>query len=608
MLNVLGRVLRSPQTKIMAGTPLEVGGRSVIDRIAPSGLFVELDYFHFSSTQYGRIWFVEDWPESMGMAYLRELYDFPANIRFSLFVRPLDPGLVVHSVKRELTQLRAQRLAGEQEGKIPDFGVIATERSTEEILQRLQEEQSPILMVSLYVCLFASSLAELNKLSRRLEDLLLDAGLRAHRAMARQEAAIIGMLPLGVNLLNQVRNMDSHALGSMFPFLSSDHLAPRGHFLGINRANGTLLTLDIFDEQNTNLIAVGNMGSGKSLFLKYQVDQAILTGTRCIVIDLEGEFKPLSEDLGGAYLDMSTAAENRMNILDINPEDRDPLTEGYYDFLGWLDVALRERRGTPALSAREKNLVDVSYKEVMRLAGIEQHDPESWRRPAPILSDWYRALKQMHQPDAEQLAERVARYAVGLLSEAFDCRTNVSVDNPLVVFDLKDVPDELKPIRVRQVQSFIWSNVLRKMRPTLVIVDEAWWLLQDLETARDLSAMARRFRKRFAGLWLSTQHAEDFARNTDAEFIRDTAAVTLLFAQNSSAIPLLQERFALSGAEARDLVVLHAGEALLITRHHRIPIYVAVPRDRYPLYTTKPQELIALQREDLPSSRPGRSS
>lgn len=579
----------------LQGSPLEIGGRSIIDRIALSGLFLELDYFHFSTTEYGRVWFVEDWPERLGLTYLHDIYGFPGNLRVSIFVRPLDPRLVVQSVKRELTQLRAQRLSGQQEGKIPDYGVIATERSTEEVLRKLQEERAPILLVSFYVCLFARSLDELNKVSRQLEDLFLDAGVRAHRAMAKQEAGIISMLPLGVNLLNQARNMDSHALGAMFPFISSDYLAPRGHFMGINRANGTLVTMDIFEEQNTNLITVGNMGSGKSMFLKYQVEQAVMTGTRCMVVDLEGEFRPLCMDLGGTYLDLSTAGEHKMNVLDINPEDRDPLTEGYYDFLGWLEVALRERRGEPSLSAREKNLVDTTYKEAMARAGVQQEDPSTWRNPPPTLSTWYQVLRERGTPDADELAERIARYAVGLLAEAFDCQTNVTIDSSLVVFDLKDVPDELKPVRVRQIQSFIWSNVLREMRPTLVIVDEAWWLLQDLETARDLSAMARRFRKRYAGLWLSTQHAEDFARNTDAEFIRDTASVVLLFAQNPSAIPLLQGRFALSSAETRELVVLHPGEALLLTRHHRIPLYIPIPKERYPLYTTKPQEVIAFR-------------
>ncbi len=593
-LERIRRRLRGKQHHI-EGSPLEIGGRSIIDRMAPSGLFLELDYFHFSTTEYGRVWFVEDWPERLGLTYLHDIYGFPGNLRVSIFVRPLDPRLVVQSVKRELTQLRAQRLSGQQEGKIPDYGVIATERSTEEVLRKLQEERAPILLVSFYVCLFARSLDELNKASRQLEDLFLDAGVRAHRAMAKQEAGIISMLPLGVNLLNQARNMDSHALGAMFPFVSSDYLAPRGHFMGINRANGTLVTVDIFEEQNTNLITVGNMGSGKSMFLKYQVEQAVITGTRCMVVDLEGEFRPLCTDLGGTYLDLCTAAEHKMNVLDINPEDRDPLTEGYYDFLGWLEVALRERRGEPSLSAREKNLVDTTYKEAMTKAGIQQEDSSTWRTPPPTLSTWYQVLRERGTPDADELAERIARYAVGLLAEAFDCQTNVTLDSSLVVFDLKDVPDELKPVRVRQIQSFVWSNVLRELRPTLVIVDEAWWLLQDLETARDLSAMARRFRKRYAGLWLSTQHAEDFARNTDAEFIRDTASVVLLFAQNPSAIPLLETRFALSGAESGELVVLHPGEALLLTRHHHIPLYIPIPKERYPLYTTKPQEVIVFR-------------
>ena len=207
-------------------------------------------------------------------------------------------------------------------------------------------------------------------------------------------------------------------------------------------------------------------------------------------------------------------------------------------------------------------------------------------------------MKQIEGKDADarSLLAKVYTYAIGMQREAFDCQTNVQLDNPLVVFGLKTVSDErLRVARIRQIQSFLWSNILRDLRPTMIIVDEAWHLMREPWTAQDLEGIARRGRKKYVGLTLATQYAEDFLSNPSARAIVSTAAMTVLMRQKPSSAAHLQALFALSPAELRDLLVMTPGQAILATGQFKVPIQVVIPEDRYPLYTTKPQEVLAMQ-------------
>jgi conjugal transfer ATP-binding protein TraC len=591
-MRFLDRVRKTRGDEPLALPPLELepGSVNLIDRVAPGGLRLELESFAYSTSEYGRVWYVWDWPRRFSYRYFLQLLQFPGNIRSAMFLRPLDPRLVQKSLEQRLTTLQAEQLTRGRKGERADFGQLAATQDVERLLWQIQVEGEPYFLLSFYVCLFAAGEEELEKASRRLEDLFADAGIRAYRAMAEQEKGIHSVLPYGVDCLSRRRNADLGALAAMFPFVSNERVMPGGTFYGLSRANGTVVILDDFEFENANSIVVGLQGSGKSMFLKYQMEQHALQGTRVYAIDIEGEFAALCADLGGTYLDMGSAGKYYLNVLDVDPRDPEGLLGSYFDFLGWLQVAIGR------LSPREKNTVDNTYTQAMKECGIVHDDPESLTNRPPTLSDWYEVLCSTPEAEAQDLAARIRPYAAGQLSAIFNHRTNVRVENDLVVFGLKTVREELKPVRIRQIQSFIWTNVLSTQRRTVVVVDEAWHLMQRQETAEDLAAMARRFRKKYAGLKLATQHADDFARNPHAEVIRDTAASALLYAQQPSAAPLLQHLFHLNAAETQELVTLYPGEALLITRRFRMPIYTPIPPDRYPLYTTKPQELEAIQR------------
>ncbi len=560
-----------------------------------------LDYFFFSNSELGRVWYVADYPPTLSFAYWRDLMDYPANVRLVMHVMSLDPRLIHQPLRHEYTQLQAGMLARQQRGQIPDYAEAATAAEVSDMLEAIEVRREPFYNLTLLYLLMANSREELERHSQVIEDLFKDAGLKAFRASALQEPGLHSVLPYGKPLINKPRNMNAQALAGMFPFDGRSYTDAKGVCYGVNRANNTVVVVDDFAQENYNMLILGIQGAGKSMLLKWKIEQALTQGVRCFVIDLEGEFQPLCDDLGGTYMDMALTSSAKMNVLDVDRTSRETMQDSYSDFMGWLSVACG------GLTQAEFNVAERGYVEALKRKGIAQNSSAKSRpKTPPILSDWYAIIQETEgdDPDARNLLAKAYTYAVGMQREAFDCQTNVQLDNPLVVFSLKMVTDErLRVARIRQIQSFLWSNILRDLTPTMIVVDEAWHLMRDSWTAQDLEAIARRGRKKYVGLTLATQYAEDFLSNPQARAIVSTAAMTVLMRQKPSSAAHLQALFALSGAEVRDLMVMTPGQAILMTGQFKAPLQVIIPESRYPLYTTKPQEVLEIQKKSMDSER-----
>lgn len=380
----------------------------------------------------------------------------------------------------------------------------------------------------------------------------------------------------------------------MFPFSRRLRSDSRGIPYGIDRSTGAWVIINDFELTNSNLLIIGEQGSGKSMFLKYKTMWSILLGMRVYVLDLEGEFESMCRALGGEYLDMALTSPHHMNVLDLNPNDQDAWTNGMQDAMAWLALALGA--GENKLTPRERNVVLIpAYQRVMEAAGIYQEQPDTWKRIPPKLSDLYLALRSDQRRDAQDIADRLETMAVGVYAKPFSSPTNINAKASLVVFGLKNVHPDMQALRMRQIQTFIWSNVLSQMQPTMVVVDEAWRWLTHESAAKDLSEMARRFRKRYAGLHLATQHGIDLSRSEEAVVIRDTAAITMLFRQNSSAMPGMRSLFGLDEIESRELLTLDQGESILLVDGNRFPVYTAIPPAWYSYWTTRPADAQAVK-------------
>jgi hypothetical protein len=564
---------------------LHVGARELADHLAPAAMQVEPDRIHLIGEGWVRVWFIEDLPPALGRGAIDAIYDFPGEIRVALVTRPMDKAAVREHLRQRRTALFAENMTRTQQGRLPDFTAQDELAETERSLHDIESSHLPPLQLLWAVALYGRTQDELDDLTRRLEDYMLDADLRFFRASFRQEEGLYSVQPFGINFLGHGRNITVSALAGMFPFARRLQADIAGIPYGIDRTTGAWVIINPFAQNNYNLLIVGAQGSGKSMFLKYQTTWAILLGMRCYILDLEGEFEPMCRALNGTYLDMSLTSPHRMNIFDLNPDDPDAWHNGLQDTLAWLEIALG------ALTHKERNVVLVpTYERVMRAAGLDPDNPASWRNLAPVLSDLYEALRSDERREAQDLADRLMTMAVGVYAPAFSQPTNVNPRSPLVVFGLKNVHPDMQALRMRQINTFIWANVLSKMQPTLMIVDEAWRWLEHPGAAHDLAEMARRFRKRNAGVWLATQHGGDLSASQQAVVIRDTAAMTVLFRQTSASVGAVAQLFSLNEVEAREMLTLDRGESVLILGPNHIPVYTVIPPEWYPFWTTDPRD------------------
>jgi type IV secretory pathway VirB4 component len=469
-----------------------------------------------------------------------------------------------------------------------DYQEIMEER------QRVEVEGDPFYYLTAALGLVAHDKPDLDAWSEKLEALCGDAGLIIDRAIWQQQEGLLALLPHNMNTLgNHQRNARLDTLMNLFPFLGDEVLMPDGVFYGYNASTGMAVVLDPFALENPNTVILGIPGSGKSYFMKDLIEQYLLGGARVHALDIEDEYRVLCNDLGGVYLDMGIKSAHKINVLDPDPDDEEGLAAAYQSFKGWLVTAIER-----PLAPQEAEALDRAYFNAFARLGIRKEDNATLRRTPPLLSDLHDELLALGGEHALTLASALYPMARGMEAEAFNCATNIDVrSNPFVVFGLRSVQEGMKPRRIRQVQQFTWNRMLRGLKRTVEIVDEAWYLLQNDDTARDVAERARRFRKKNGALFLATQFVDDFTANRHAGTILSLASTHLLFLQQATSVDHIAALFKLNEAEKQQLTRLDPGQYFLKTNKLRMVMYKPVPPSRHRLYTTKPAEVLELQRE-----------
>jgi conjugal transfer ATP-binding protein TraC len=574
---------------------LKTGAREFVDRVAPSGLQIGRDDVAMPTQGvFTRTWWVEDLPETLVFESLDPILHFPGRVTVSMLVDPIPPAEAAQALRQERSSRYAGFITRGQQGRLSDPGEAADLQSFEKEYADLRIARRYPMSLYWVIGVSAHDEEELEDLGQKMEELLLTSGLVFHQATWRHEAALKSLLPLGINFLGDRRNVNANTMACLFPFSRRVHYSPGGLPYGIDRNSGAWVIFDDWECDVQNMLVLGEMRSGKSMFLKWHTLWHVLLGGRVFAIDLEGEFEPLARLLDAEYIDLGLASDEKINVLDINPDDDEGYYTGATDLLGWLGLAVG------GLTPNEANAVRDAYRRIMADAGVKQEIRSSWRkspREMPVLSDLYTALMVEEHTAARDVAARLKEYAVGMYANAFNSRTTIDPRSPLVVFDVSRVRSEaLKALRMRQIVTFIWSRMMRGDTPTRIVVDEAWHWLRHPQASVELEEMARRLPKRYGGLQLGTQHVYDLASNVSAEVIRDTVGSALLFRQRGSAVKAVAGLFDLNDLEADELRVLTPGEALLVSSDHRIPLYVAIPPDLLRLFSTRPQDRVSGER------------
>ena len=582
-----------------------LGTRSLADLIAPSGCEIRSDHLRLDG-QYARVLVVTAYPRLVSPGWLSVLVETDLPIEVSLHVQPLASTEMVRALGTQIARLQSSRLAALRGERIADPEREIGLEDAERLRERLQRGEERVFAVSLYLLVRAKTLRELDELTRRVEEQLDALLAQSRRALWEQERGMRSSLPEARDQLLVSRNLDTSALAATLPFVSPSLAMERGMLVGLSSTSQTPVLLDPFDRSldNANLAVVAPAGAGKSFFCKLLMLRQLINGTDCIAVDPENEYSRIAEAADGQVVRLAASSAHCINPFDLPPPaeradapdsvEDNPLAERVTALLGLLDVMLcgSALSGQPgSLDNHERALLDRAIYQTYSNAGITT-DVATHDRPAPLMKDLYSVLRETPGEAPANLGVRLERYIHGSLSAGlFAGPTNVELDRRLVVFNIQQLEDELRPLAIHLIASWVWTRVRRDRRPRLLVIDEAWSLLRFAEGGAFVAAMARRARKYYLGLVTITQQVADLSGDGHGETILSNAAQILLLKQKADTIDAASARFRLTADERQLLLGADKGEGLLLVRGNRIPLQVVASKAEYRLATTNPRDL-----------------
>jgi conjugal transfer ATP-binding protein TraC len=552
---------------------LSFGEQDQMDLLSYAGLEEQADYLCIDGI-YLRALFISGYPFVASSGWLDGLINFNHDIDVSYHIEEVATLQALPKLNRKITELESTKRAMIRAGKIVGSEITDPLESAIDLRDKIQRGQEKLFQTSIYISLRASSLNELNKITKMLETTMSARLFYSKIARYQQLEALQSILPRGEDQLNQKRNLDSSSAALSFPFMSSELVQETGILYGVNKSNNSLVILDRFSLHNANSIVFAQSGSGKSYATKVEILRQLMQGTKVIVIDPEREYRMLSESVAGTYIKLSAKSKEKINPFDLATtfHSRSDLAEHVQDLTEVISLMAE------GLSSREKAAVDKTILKIYK----------SSKRKQPLLEDFYAELHTLGQL---KLCERLEKYISGSLANVFNAQTNIRLGNRLVIFDIKDLPETLRQIMMLIISNFVQHQVMALPEKRLLMIDEAWLLLEHEESARFIAGLVRRARKYYLGVSIISQQANDFLKSDYGRAIASQSALRILMRQDTTTIKNVASEFNLSEYEASFLLTCERGDALIIADQNHVAVKVVASEKEHPLITTNPSEV-----------------
>ena len=575
----------------------EQGITTLRDLISPSSIEIHSDYFRLG-TKYGRTLYVYGYPRSLYTGWLSPLINIDEVLDISMFIYPVDTTVVMKNLQKKVTQLEASLAVNSERGKIRDPELEAAIGDAEELRDQLQVGQEKFFRFGLYVTLWADSLDELGFVQRKIETLFGQQMVFSKVASSQQEQGMNACMPQCTDQLLIRRNMNTGAISTSFPFTSADLTQEKGILYGINMHNNGLVIFDRFSLENANMVVFAKSGAGKSFTVKLEALRSMMVGTEVIIVDPENEYQKLADAVGGSYIRLSLNSDVRINPFDlpkvVDAEDaNDALRANLVVLHGlfrlMLGGATQNADGSTTLAGltpNEEADLDQALIDTYARAGITS-DPLTHQSTPPTIANLYDTLLHMGGT-GPNLAQRLRKYTTGTFAGIFSQQSNININNQMVVFNIRDLEDELRPVAMYIVLSHIWNVVRAEQKRRLLIVDEAWQLMKYEDSANFLFSLAKRARKYYLGLTTITQDVEDFMSNKMGRAIVSNSSMQFLLKQSTSAVDVLSDVFKLTNEEKKRLSNFPVGQGLFFAGQNHVHIQVIASDTEESLITTNP--------------------
>lgn len=568
------------------------GTVAIRDLIAPSAFRVESNFIQLGDV-FLRTIFVITYPRYISVGWSAPILNLNLTMDISMFFYPISAPVILKQLKKKVGALEAQ-LSGDAEKGAPRDPLRETAlRDIEQLRDDLTQGVEHFFQFAFYVTLYAQSKEELDKVSEEIENIFGSKLIYSKHVLYQAEQGFTSTLPLGIDDLLVAFNMNSSPIASSFPFISSELTSDDGILYGINRHNNSLILFDRFSLQNANMVVFATSGAGKSYAVKLEVLRSLMMGTDVIIIDPEMEYVHLTEAVGGTYVNISLASESKVNPFDLpRPVGQQVSTE---DVIRSAVITLKGlvRIMFGNLTAQEDSLVDRALLETYAKKDITPSS-DLTQVEAPIIQDFLDVLEGME--GAEQLVIKLRKYTEGTFSGLFNSPTNVNMSSQLVVFSVRDLEDELRPLAIYTLINYIWNIVRSERKKRILIIDEAWWLMTHEDSAKFIYALVKRCRKYYLGVTTITQDVNDFLGSSYGRAIVTNSSMQLLLKQSPAAVDNIQKTFLLTDGEKYLLLESAVGEGIFFAglKHAAIKVVASYTEDQ--LITSDPKQLLEIEK------------
>lgn len=564
---------------------------SVKDIISPPAIEVDFDYIKIGST-YWRTLFVVGYPRYVQANWLSPLINFEHSLEISMFQYPVEARGVLDDLRRKITEMEATIASDIQHGHVLDPSVQAALEDAQILQEELVKGQERFFQFGLYVSIPAESLEELNTVSKQVESTMGALLLVPKHATLQMEEAFKTTLPQATDHLYITRNMDTTSLATTFPFTSSSLTSNTGVMYGVNEHNGSLVIFDRFGQENANSVIFAKSGAGKSYLVKLEALRSLMFGTEIIVVDPEEEYKNLCEAIGGEYISFDFNSPVKINPFDLSgiyEEGENELGLKILSLHGFFKVIMGN------LTPSEDAVLDRALVSAYKAKGITP-DPATQKNEPPLVEDLYKAFLGMEEAEAKGLADRLEKFVKGSLIGIFNQQSNLDIRNTFTVFSIRNLEEELRPIAIYLILDFIWTRIKNDIRKRILIIDEAWYMMQHPDSAMFMYSIAKRARKYYLGLTTISQDVEDFLSTDYGKAIVTNSSIQILLKQSPAAIDKIADVFYLTEGERHLLLAADIGEGIFFAGANHVAIRVIASDDEHALVTTNPQELLDMEK------------
>lgn len=588
--NLFHKKEASPIVSILPEEIYQAGVLELKDVIAPSALKVTPKEINLGE-KVGRTLFVISYPRFLDESWFAPIINLDKIFNISIFIHPVDTAKILRHFQKKVAEVQSQISRREEKGLVRDPGLDTAYQDLEQLRDQLMQAQEHLFDVGVYITIFADNDNELDKLESEIKSILESKLVYLKPALFQQEQGFKSVIPIADDQLNVHSKLNSSPLSSLFPFVSFDLTSNKGILYGINRHNSSLVLFDRYDLENYNSVTFATAGAGKSYCTKLEILRTLMFDVDVIVIDPEKEYEYMAEATGGHYFNISLNSEHHINPFDLpiareDESSADVLRSNIINLVGLFRIMLG------GLSQEEDAIIDRAITETYALKDITPDSDFKDVNP-PLLSDFELVLAGME--GADSLVQRLSKYTKGTWAGFINQPSNVDINKKFIVFSLRDMEDELKPVAMYLVTHYIWNAIRKELKKRLLVIDEAWWMMKSEDTASFLFGLAKRGRKYFLGLSTITQDVDDFLKSPYGMPIVTNSSIQILLKQSPTVIDHIQQTFNLTDEEKYLLLESGVGEGIFFVglKHVAIKIVGSYTEDQ--IITTNPQQVMAIR-------------